>query len=243
MRRNCRLFHRISFVSRPHLALSANAAACILAGRRRNRARTPSGSISSARQSRCGKLGMWRKGRRFPSREPGIYRPRRSRHTRNGHATIMRATATRAMATRATVTRRLPDALAVHTPSAAPASAKCMTSDSGHHCVPSASEHAGAVGYQRRTRAPITSPHAGAVGYQRRTRAPITSPHAGAVGRQRHSRVPSAASPAFRGPHPCREYCRCAPMLPRVPSVAPRVPSTAPLPEHRPDPDGTPRSE
>lgn len=230
MRRNCRLFHRISFASRSHLALSANAGACILAGRRRNCARTPSGSISPARHSRCGKLGMWRKGRRFPSREPGIYRPRRSRHPRNGHATIMRATdtratATRAMATRATVTRRPPDALAVHTPSAAPASAKCMTSDSGHHCVPSASEHAGAVGYQRRTRAPSTSPHAGA------------------VGRQRHSRVPSAASPAFRGPHPCPEYRRCAPMPPRVPSVAPRVPSTAPLPEHRPDPDGTPRSE
>ena len=203
---------------------------------------------------------MWRKGRRFPSREAGIYRPRRSRHPRNGHATIMRATATRAMATRAmatratatramptratatramatratatramatraTVTRRPPDALAVHTPSAAPASVKCMTSDSGHHCVPSASEHAGAVGYQRRTRAPSTSPHAGA------------------VGRQRHSRVPSAASPAFRGPHPCPEYCRCAPMPSRVPSVAPRVPSTAPLPEHRPVPDGTPRSE
>lgn len=176
MRRNCRLFHRVPFTSRPHLALSANATACILAGRRRNCARAPSGSISPVRHSRCGKLGMWRKGRRFPSREPGIYRPRRSRHPRNGHATIMRATATRAMATRAmatramatramatramasraTVTRRPPDALAVHTPSAAPASVKCMTSDSGHHCVPSASEHAGAVGYQRRpaSRAP-----------------------------------------------------------------------------------------
>lgn len=207
MRRNCRLFHRISFASRPHLALSANAAACILAGRRRNCARTSSGSISPARHSRCGKLGMWRKGRRFPLREPGIYRPRRSRHPCKGHATIMRATATRAtatraMATRATVTRRPPDALAVHTPSAAPASAKCMTSESGHRCVPSASEHAGASGTSA---APV--PRAPA-----RTQGPSGA----------------SATPVSRAPLP--RIPRSAP-LPRVP---PLRPDAAPCPERRP---------